>query len=156
LSDDSVLGTQEESQLLKNTNLLASIEDYHISNLSKAGYSELKGLVTKVRDGDTIVLNLDTPIRLQGIDAPEVKERGGLEASEAMRKLVKNKNVTCLMDGSKTHDRKVGICLLNGQDIGAILISSGLARDCPKYSGGRYHVIETSNSRTLPKKSYCN
>lgn len=156
LSDDRVLDTQVGINSFENTNLTDATENYHISRLSKTGYSELIGLVTKVRDGDTIVVNSDTLIRLQGIDAPENKELGGIEASEAMRKLVENKNVTCLMDGSKTYDRSVGICFLNGQDIGAILISSGFARDCPKFSGGRYKEIETSKSRTLPKKNYCN
>jgi micrococcal nuclease len=53
-----------------------------------------------------------------------------------------DKRVRCELDGTKTHDRWVGICYLNGRDIGAAVIGVGLALDCPRYSGGRYANLE--------------
>jgi hypothetical protein len=48
------------------------------------------------------------------------------------------------------------VCYLDdGTDIGAAIITEGLARDCPRYSGGRYEVYETEKSRTLPLPGYC-
>jgi micrococcal nuclease len=40
--------------------------------------------------------------------------------------------------GNRTHDRCVGICYLDGEDISEILVRRGLARDCPRFSSGRY------------------
>ena len=43
---------------------------------------------------------------------------------------------------SQTYDRCVAICTLDGADIAAQLVSDGLARDCPRFSGGRYQSAE--------------
>ncbi|MGH6916038.1 MAG: thermonuclease family protein, partial [Geminicoccales bacterium] len=55
---------------------------------------------------------------------------------------VQGRTVRCELDGSRTHDRCAGVCYLEGQDIADAMVSAGLARDCPRYSGGRYAVIE--------------
>ena len=114
----------------------------------------LEGTVTKVRDGDTIVVE-GVPVRLNGVAAPELRQRMGGKARTFMMRLVDDKTVTCELNGRKTHDRWVGICYRDGQDIGAAIIAAGLARDCPRYSGGRYSDDETSQSRTLPLPKYC-
>ena len=36
----------------------------------------------------------------------------------------------------------LGICFVEGKDIAEALVSAGLARDCLRYSGGRYARIE--------------
>jgi len=41
-----------------------------------------------------------------------------------MTDLVMSKRVRCELDGSKTHDRFVGICYLDEQDIGAKVIAN--------------------------------
>jgi micrococcal nuclease len=56
--------------------------------------------------------------------------------------MVHGRTVRCELDGSRTHDRCVGVCFLDGRDIAKALIRVGLARDCPRFSGGRYAVIE--------------
>ena len=40
------------------------------------------------------------------------------------------------------NDRCVGICYLEGQDISEVMVRGGLARDCPRFSGGRFAVAE--------------
>jgi micrococcal nuclease len=100
----------------------------------------IDGRVSYVRDGDTIELGA-MAIRLQGLAAPEGAEPGGDAATVAMRRLVEGRLVRCDLDGSRTHDR-CATCYLEGRDIAAIMVEQGLARDCPRFSGGRYAVIE--------------
>lgn len=103
--------------------------------------SQLTGQVTFVRDGDTIELGA-TAIRLSGLAAPEWDALGGFEATAAMRELVLGKVVTCELDGEATYDRCAAICHLHGTDISEEMVLMGLARDCPRYSGGRYRAAE--------------
>lgn len=56
--------------------------------------------------------------------------------------MVLGKRLRCELDGSSTYDRCAGVCYLEGQDIGQALVRAGLARDCPRYSGGRYAAAE--------------
>ena len=115
----------------------------------------MTGNVTKVRDGDTIEVGR-IPIRLIGVSAPELDEPLGQQSKKLMVDLVMGKRVRCVLDGSKTYDRFAGICYLEGKDIGAAVIDAGLARDCLRFSGGRYRAVETAAAResiNLPK--YC-
>ena len=115
----------------------------------------LTGIVSKVRDGDTLEVG-EVPIRLNGISAPELNERFGVESKSFIVKLVFGKRIRCKLTGKKSYDRHVGTCYLEHQDIGAAVIKAGLALDCPKYSGGRYKRFETEIGRAqirLPK--YC-
>jgi len=115
----------------------------------------LTGDVTKVRDGDTIEVG-KIPIRLNGVSAPELNEPFGPQSKAFMLDLVMGNRVRCELDGTKTYDRWVGVCYLNGQDIGAAVIGAGLALDCPRYSTGRYAKLETRGAKaqiTLPR--YC-
>ena len=124
--------------------------------------AEITGTVTYVRDGDTIEVD-GAAIRLQGVAAHEMDERGGLEAATYMLQLVQGQQVTCELTGERSFDRLVGVCRLDDEatvgdgdtDIGAIMIQAGLARDCPRFSGGRYRDLEMDASRALPLPAYC-
>ena len=84
-----------------------------------------------VRDADTIVVS-GTPVRLSG------------------------KTIECDLNGERTHDRWVGICYANGQDIGAAVIAAGHALDCARYSGSRYRHLETPAAKSrLRRAGYC-
>ena len=84
----------------------------------------LTGTVTYVRDGDTIEVG-NIPIRLNGVSAPELKEPLGNQSKQFMKRLVEGRSVRCELDGTKTYDRYVGVCFLNGKDIGIFIITSG-------------------------------
>lgn len=115
----------------------------------------VRGTVTHVRDVDTIEVQ-GVPIRLNGLDGPELKTKSGIAGKTWMQDLVLRKRVECQLNGSTTGDRYVGICYLpSGEDIGAMAVASGMARDCPRYSNGRYRPFETNRSRALPQSSYC-
>ena len=105
----------------------------------------IQGAATVVRDGDTIEVGA-TAIRLQGVAAPERGTAAGRGATIAMRAMVLGKNLRCELDGSRTHDRCAGICYLDDDDIGEALIRAGLARDCPRFSDGRYAEAEDAAS----------
>ena len=110
-----------------------------------------------MRDGDTIELGA-TAIRLSRLAAPEWDARGGFEATAAMRELVLGKVVTCELDGEATYDRCAAICHLNGTDISEKMVLMGLARDCARYSGGRYRAAEQQAAtirETYRLPSYC-
>ena len=47
----------------------------------------------------------------------------------------------------RSRDRLIGICYLDGVDIGETIIREGLARDCPRYSKGRYAQAEEEAKR---------
>jgi endonuclease YncB( thermonuclease family) len=115
----------------------------------------LTGTVTHVRDGDTIEVG-KIPIRLNGVSAPELDEPLGQQSKQFMRDLVDGKAVRCELNGKKTYDRFVGVCYLDGKDIGVSVIEAGLALDCPKFSGGRYKAVETVAAREAIKlPGYC-
>lgn len=112
-----------------------------------------------VRDADTVVV-AGTPVRLNGVDAPETSNRYGREAKTYMERLLRGKTVTCNLNGDRTYDRWVGICFINVDDqlvdIGAVVISRGHALDCRRYSGGRYRSLEPAGARSrLRQASYC-
>jgi endonuclease YncB( thermonuclease family) len=115
----------------------------------------IEGRVTVVRDVDTIVV-AGTPVRLNGLDGPETSTRIGQEARAFMVRLVRGVVVICQLNGDRTYDRWVGVCFLDGQDIGAIAVANGHALDCRRYSSGRYRNLETAAARSrILRAGYC-
>jgi micrococcal nuclease len=114
-----------------------------------------------VINGDTIVVG-GVHVRLQGVAAPEVAhpgqpqdEPGRPEARVFMQDLAEGRTVVCELTGERTRGRRVGACMVDGHDIGGELIEAGLARNCPRYSHGRYAAREPKAARRLRLPSYC-
>ena len=109
----------------------------------------------QIRDADTIVVS-GTPVRLNGVDAPELGTRAGRDARRWMVNYLGGRSIECDLNGERTHDRWVSICYADGEDIGAALIAAGHALDCRRYSGGRYAHLETPAARSrIRRTSYC-
>ncbi|WP_170481314.1 thermonuclease family protein [Ruegeria arenilitoris] len=109
----------------------------------------------QVRDADTIVVD-GTPVRLNGVDAPELGTRSGQDAKRWMVNFLRGKNIECKLNGERTYDRWVGVCYADGQDIGAAVIAAGHALDCARFSGGRYRQLETPAAKSrLRRAGYC-
>ena len=108
----------------------------------------------RVIDGDTLEIS-GIRVRLNGVAAPERNEPGGAEATATMKQMTVGKTVRCSLTGKKTYRREVGTCWVGTLDLGAALISAGKARDCPRYSGGRYAALEPKSVRFLPLPGYC-
>lgn len=104
----------------------------------------MQGIAT-VKDGDGVILN-GTEVRLQGVAAPEdnefKREPGGPESTANLRTLVEGKHIRCDLDGTRARGRPVGICYLGSLDIGEHQVRTGHARDCPRFSKGRYAKVE--------------
>ncbi len=109
-----------------------------------------------VRDADTIVVD-GTPVRLNGVDAPELGTRSGQNAKRWMVNYLRGKSVECKLNGEKTYDRWVGVCFADGQDIGADVIAAGHALRCKRYDPtGRYIGLETPAAKSRLKRArYC-
>lgn len=119
------------------------------------GFERLRGRVTEVRDGDTVVVG-DQAIRLEGLHAPEIGTEMGRKARALMRDLALDEGAVCWLSGEQTYDRLVGICFVEGSDIGAAIISAGMGRDCPAFSNGRYAGIESPQaSMAMELPEYC-
>lgn len=118
------------------------------------------GRVDHVRDGDTIEVE-GIAIRLNGVDAPEMKDLNGPQSRAAMIDIVDGRKVECDLTGTKTYDRMVGVCYLAdgpvaGADIGMMLIRQGYALDCARYSGGVYELVELPAAQLIQKRAaYC-
>lgn len=111
------------------------------------------------RDGDTIVV-AGVPIRLNGVDAPELSNRYGRDAKLFMQRAIRGREITCELNGERTYDRWVGVCFVmvdtDAVDLGAALIANGYALDCARYSGGRYRSLEPAGARQrLRQARYC-
>jgi micrococcal nuclease len=107
-----------------------------------------------VIDGDTLALG-STHVRLQGVAAPEVREAGGPESRDWLRRLLAGQPVVCEPDGTMTWGRVVAVCYVRGEDVAAKLVAAGHGRDCPRFSRGRYREVETAASQRLPLPGYC-
>ena len=127
----------------------------HLPTAATSNGSQVIGYVTHVRDVDTIEVG-NVAIRLNGLDGPELSTNVGLQAKRFMTELVLNQQVTCELTGERSYDRQIGVCFLDGDDIGAIAVSNGYALDCRRYSGGRYASLETDIARRrILRARYC-
>lgn len=86
-------------------------------------------------DGDTLELSGEH-VRLQGIDAPELfqtcQKDGrdwdcGRAARKALADALKGGPVACSYGERDTYDRPLARCAVKGRDLGALLVSQGLA-----------------------------
>ncbi len=81
--------------------------------------------VTRVRDGDTIVVGL-IPIRIANLDCAESGTAAGERAARRTKQLVADQTVQCRLEGRWSYDREVGVCSLEGsQNFGEVLIAEG-------------------------------
>lgn len=98
-----------------------------------------------VYDGDTVVLQLDGAkerVRLLGFDTPEIGERARCPAEQAAAKRARDRlralvraagELRFCFEGRDRYERPLAVLLLDGRDVGPLLIGEGLARP---YAGG--------------------
>ncbi|WP_157970924.1 thermonuclease family protein [Pseudogemmobacter bohemicus] len=97
----------------------------------------------RVIDGDTIAIG-ERRWRLFGIDAPERTQKCsrqsgerfscGIEATEALIRLIGTKEVRCAEIEKDRYGRSVGTCFVGETDIGREMVRTGMARAYLKYS----------------------
>lgn len=140
LSREMKIGTPK----LKN-HVLAAFAFFGCTLLATPGVSE-----TAIVDGDTFDFN-GVRIRLNGIDAPEYGQKCGsrdcgVEALEALDKLIHSGPIDCQSMGDDGYGRVIGKCSVAGQDIGAKLVSDGFAYAFVKYSAD--YIVEEESARS--------
>lgn len=91
-----------------------------------------RATVTHVTDGDTVWVRPSwggsaLQVRLQGLDAPEICQRWGLQARSALQSRLLHQPVVVQARGRDDYGRTVARLLWTGQDVGRSLVSSGLA-----------------------------
>jgi micrococcal nuclease len=120
-----------------------------------SGEAMITGSV-RVIDGDTLVVG-DHRLRLEGLHAPELDEPLGPEARDLVVALTVRDAVRCVATGRRSYDRWVARCFLasDGRDLAAAVVAAGLGRDCPRFSGGRYRVLEPIRAAGMRLPGYC-
>jgi endonuclease YncB( thermonuclease family) len=97
----------------------------------------IEGKVINVHDGDTITVldrdNRRTHIRLQGIDAPELKQEFGSVSQQNLSRMVLGRQVTIVWTKIDKYRRTVGTIMLDGRDINIEQVKAGLAWHFKKY-----------------------
>ncbi len=82
--------------------------------------AQLVDTVTRIRDGDTIVVGL-IPIRIANLDCAERGSKAGDRATRQITGIVKDVQLQCTLEGRRSYDREVGVCSLpDGRDVGEI------------------------------------
>jgi endonuclease YncB( thermonuclease family)/methylphosphotriester-DNA--protein-cysteine methyltransferase len=97
----------------------------------------IDGKVINVHDGDTVTVldekNKKTHIRLQGIDAPELKQEFGSVSQQNLSRMVLGKQVTIVWTKIDKYRRTVGTIMLDGHDVNIEQVKAGLAWHFKKY-----------------------
>jgi endonuclease YncB( thermonuclease family) len=115
----------------------AGSQPYHCHRAQEADPSVssdqtvLTGMVTHVRDGDTIEVN-NVPIRLAALDCPESGTQKGDTASRIAQQFL-GSQARCELTGAKTYDRLVGYCSINGADFGRYMMNNSSCKVWEKY-----------------------
>ncbi len=92
-----------------------------------------------VSDGDTIKVKIKgetVKVRLNGIDAPELKQRFGEKSQKYLSDLIFNKQVKVNGHSKDKYGRLLGTVYLNGENINLTMLKQGMAWDFKHYNAG--------------------
>mgnify|MGYP003365938445 CR=1 FL=1 len=95
----------------------------------------------RAASGDTVRIGT-TLYHLWGIAAPRPDEFGGYTATQALMALVVDASVACALTGDRLGGVAVARCKVGERDLSAEMVRQGMARDCPRLSGGTYATLE--------------
>ena len=110
--------------------------------------------IAYVVDGDTIHIEKNK-IRLYGIDAPEIDQTCtikkivwycGLESTLALKKLVLDNNINCVVSDIDKYQRYIAECFINNLNINKIMVRNGWA------IAYRYYTLDFVEDENLAKK----
>lgn len=100
--------------------------------------ARIAGKVVGVHDGDSLTLYRGTgpqlKIRLDGIDAPELKQAFGAAAKRRLSDLVFGNPVLIEVEGKDPYGRTLGVVQSDGQNVNLEMVRSGFAWHFVRYS----------------------
>lgn len=105
--------------------------------VNAAGQKEFVGTVSKVVDGDTLVVKTDKgdiKVRMSGIDAPEMKQSFGPEAKDALSQRVDGKKVRVVWRADDKYGRVVGDVYEGYKWVNLDMVFAGMAWHYKAYS----------------------
>jgi micrococcal nuclease len=94
------------------------------------GYAQKKARVIGVKDADTYIFEIDkqaVTVRLNKIDAPELKQPSGVSAFEFVQNLIIGKIVTYESTGKDKYGRLLASAKLDGKRLDSLIICNGWA-----------------------------
>jgi len=104
----------------------------------RAESETVTGKVVGVHDGDSITVlaaeNVQIKVRLEGIDAPELKQPFSTQSKEAMSDMVFGKVVTLQVSGKDRYGRTLAVVMVDGLNANLELVRRGLAWRFERYS----------------------
>jgi micrococcal nuclease len=96
----------------------------------------VEGKIKKILDGDTFLIeNKDGkiyPVRMLGVDAPEINQSFGGQSQKKLSDLILGKNATVIIRKKDSLERFVGTIYSGGEDINLLQIETGMARYFPQ------------------------
>jgi endonuclease YncB( thermonuclease family) len=98
-----------------------------------AGSQHYQAVVTHVTDGDTVWVQRTAgrkapqPVRVLGIDAPEICQPHGVQARDALAARVLHRQVTVLPRSRDPFQRTLAQVRIDGEDVGAWMVRQGHA-----------------------------
>ena len=105
----------------------------------QARAAKIEGTVRYISDGDTLsLIGHQYPIRLWGIDAPEMSSGAGPSAKAQLNGLVAGGKLTCHRKAVDKYRRTVAQCFAGEVDISARMIATGHATELCLYSRNAY------------------
>ena len=110
--------------------------------------------IALVVDGDTLHIEKNK-IRLHGIDAPEIDQtctikdkvwNCGIESSLALKKLILDNNISCVVSDIDKYNRYIAECFINNNNINKLMVRNGWA------IAYRYYSLDFVEDEKLAKK----
>ncbi len=118
----------------------------YLLSMSMRANSETLFEVKEVIDGDTIKIlneNKKEIIRLIGVDAPEKKQKFGIESKEYLIKKLLNKKITLEVDKKDLdfYNRKLRYVFINSEMINESIIKEGFGYRSYVYPNKKYDLV---------------
>ncbi|WP_374388135.1 thermonuclease family protein [Sandaracinobacter sp.] len=103
-----------------------------------AGATVFSGTVTRVKDGDSILVHRPdvkrtSEVRLAGIDAPELAQPWGIQSRTALRRMVQDRSVRVEVTDRDAYGRLVGRVWQGRTHVNAALAAGGNAWAFDRY-----------------------
>ena len=105
--------------------------------MPSAALAEISGLVVNVSEGDALTMLVDgkqVMVRLESIDAPEVKQAYGMSSQQSLNALCADRSATLTETGRDTRGRTLGWVTCDGVDVNMEQVRRGMAWVYKRYA----------------------